>query len=296
VSRSGAAAIRSDAGPHCGAKWSGRPEADGLPPVAWSTPRPAPMHAQANEMRVLLVLAIAIAIQAESARGEQVPLPSGFVRLRDFAPTIRQDMRYAGPFNFTGAPVPGYHAPHCILWRPVAEALARAQVRLSAEGFHLKVYDCYRPARAVRAFAAWSKSAGRDTMRPVYYPTLDKSNLFALGFISLHSRHSLGIAVDVGLVAAGDPDLPAPSEAGACDGPFKGRAKESSVDLGTAFDCFSSLSTTLHPGVSREARANRERLVRALAAEGFSNYSREWWHFEFRSRPSPPRPYDFVVQ
>jgi D-alanyl-D-alanine dipeptidase len=69
-------------------------------------------------------------------------LPSGFVRLREVAPTIRQDIRYATPFNFTGRRVPGYEAAECILLRPAAEALARAQARLTAQGYALKVYDC----------------------------------------------------------------------------------------------------------------------------------------------------------
>ncbi|MFA6206819.1 MAG: peptidase M15, partial [Methylocystis sp.] len=39
--------------------------------------------------------------------------PPGFTRLADVAPTIVQEMRYAGADNFTGAPVPGYDAPQC---------------------------------------------------------------------------------------------------------------------------------------------------------------------------------------
>src|SRR5215475_8879023 len=85
-------------------------------------------------------------------------LPQGFVYLRDVAPSILQDMRYAGPENFTGKPVPGYDAPECILKRSAAEALTRAQENAQQRGFSLKVYDCYRPARAVRAFLAWAEA------------------------------------------------------------------------------------------------------------------------------------------
>lgn len=223
-------------------------------------------------------------------------MPAGFVRLSEVAPTIRQDMRYAGPFNFTGKRVPGYEAAECILWRPAAEALARVQAGLTAEGFHLKVYDCYRPARAVRAFAAWSKAPGEDTQKPVFYPDLDKSRLFALGYIATRSKHSLGIAVDLGLVRVDEADRPAPPNAGRCDGPFDRRAGESSLDFGTAYDCFSVLSATKNPAVSGEARENRDRLLRALGREGFRNYSREWWHFEFHSPAAPTEPYDFPVR
>ena len=64
-------------------------------------------------------------------------MPKDFVYLRDVDPTIQQDMRYAGADNFTGAPVPGYDAPECVLVRQVAEALKAVQADLKAKGFGL---------------------------------------------------------------------------------------------------------------------------------------------------------------
>jgi len=247
-------------------------------------------------MTRLFALFLAVNVLSGAAAAKEPGLPAGFVHLRDVAPTIVQDIRYAGAFNFTGARVPGYRAAECILWRPAAEALARAQERLKAEGFLLKVYDCYRPVQAVRAFAAWSRGAGGDAMKPIFYPAFDKSQLFALGYIASKSHHSLGIAVDIGLIAASDADLPTPTMAGACDGPFAERAKESSLDFGTAFDCFSPKSATRNPSISKEARANRNRLARALAAEGFRNYPKEWWHFDYAGGSAPTRPRDFTVE
>jgi D-alanyl-D-alanine dipeptidase len=224
------------------------------------------------------------------------PLPPDFIRLSEVAPSIRQDIRYAMPFNFTGQLVPGYEAGQCILRRSAAEALVRAQAKLTAGGFGLKVYDCYRPARAVRAFLAWSRAIDNNKMRPIFYPGLEKSRLFALGYISSHSRHSTGGAVDIGLVGTEEiDDLPL-REAGPCDGPFEQRAKESSLDLGTAFDCFSERSATANPHISVSARLNRERLRKALDAEGFRNYAREWWHFEYVDPSVPLHSFDFPVQ
>jgi D-alanyl-D-alanine dipeptidase len=223
-------------------------------------------------------------------------LPPGFVRLREVDPSIRQDIRYATPFNFTGRRVPGYDAAECILLRPAAEALARAQARLVAQGFSLKVYDCYRPVRAVLSFIAWAQSPEPDYMGRVFSPHIPKSEQFARGYLARRSRHSLGIAVDLGLVRADEPQGPTPTNAGACDGPFVARAKESSLDFGTAYDCSSPLSATASPRVSADARANRERLKRALAAEGFRNYSLEWWHFDFTAAPAPLRSHDFPVR
>jgi D-alanyl-D-alanine dipeptidase len=256
----------------------------------------APARGRGNDVIWLFALFLVLNVLPGAAAAKEPALPAGFVHLRDVAPTIVQDMRYAGTFNFTGARVPGYRAAECILWRPAAEALARAQERLKAEGLLLKVYDCYRPVQAVRAFAAWSRGAGGDTMKPIFYPAFDKSQLFALGYIASKSHHSLGIAVDIGLIAASDADLPAPTKAGACDGPFAERANESSLDFGTAFDCFSPLSATRNPSISGKARANRDRLVRALAAEGFRNYPKEWWHFDYSRGSVPTKPRDFPVE
>lgn len=243
-----------------------------------------------------LLLATPAAGQSGASPRLGGPLPAGFVRLREVAPSIRQDIRYATPFNFTGRRVPGYDAAECILLRPAAEALARAQKRLLAQGYSLKVYDCYRPERAVRSFIAWAQSPEPDTMARIFSPQIPKAEQFARGYLAKRSRHSLGIAVDIGLVRADEPALPTPTDAGRCDGPFAGRARESSLDFGTAYDCSSPLSATASTRVNAEARANRNQLKRALAAEGFRNYSQEWWHYDFTAAPAPVRSHDFPVR
>src|SRR6185312_4790921 len=129
--------------------------------------------------------------------------PRGFVRLREVDRTIAQDMRYATGNNFTGSPLPGYDAGECILARAAAEALKRAQADLAPENLSLKVYDCYRPTRAVTAMARWAADADAapDTRR--FYPAIRKERLFAFGWIAAHSAHSRGVAVDLTLVPKG---------------------------------------------------------------------------------------------
>jgi D-alanyl-D-alanine dipeptidase len=234
------------------------------------------------------------AVFGQSAWSEKI-LPPGFVRLSKIAPSIRQDIRYAGSFNFTGQVVQGYQRADCIMREP-AKALTGAQKRLLTQGFELKVFDCYRPLRAVRAFVAWSKTPGEDSMKSIFYPALDKSKLFELGFLSLHSNHTMGIAVDVDLVRAGEDNMALPKRGGRCDGPFEQRVNESSLDFGTVYDCFSRGSATASPNVSEKARANREMLRRALEAEGFRNYPREWWHCDFTGRSRPTQIYDFPIR
>src|SRR5688572_27660977 len=102
---------------------------------------------QATRIGCLIAGSLYLTVTAGAAE-----MPKDFVYLRDIDPTIQQDMRYAGSRNFTGKPVPGYDAAECVLVRQAAEALKAVQADLKAQHLSLKVYDCYRPARAVSAF------------------------------------------------------------------------------------------------------------------------------------------------
>lgn len=224
------------------------------------------------------------------------PLPEGFVRLRELAPAIAQDIRYATPFNFTGAVVDGYGRAECVLTRAAAQALIRAEARLARQGYGMKLFDCYRPARAVRAFNAWVKAPSDPGLGAVFHPGIARADLVALGYIGANSSHSRGSTIDVGLIRAGEPPLPAPEAAGACDGAVGMRPRETSLDLGTSFDCFSPRSGLAHPAVPAEARRNREILAAALRAEGFRGYAREWWHFTLAKEPFPKTAFDFPIE
>jgi D-alanyl-D-alanine dipeptidase len=65
--------------------------------------------------------------------------------------------------------------------------------------------------------------------------------------------------------------------------------------MGTNFDCFDPMSHTASDEITPEQRENRQMLVTAMAAYGFKNYAREWWHFAYTGLPSIPKPQDFVV-
>ncbi|MFO1183520.1 MAG: M15 family metallopeptidase [Bauldia sp.] len=222
---------------------------------------------------------LGIAIAALVAAGPALAAsPSPLVYLADIDPSIVQDMRYAGDDNFTGKPLPGYAAAECMLRVPVAEALKRVQSALQPSGLTLKVYDCYRPVRAVQAMVAWVGDGKPGTATRRYFPRTAKSALIRLGYIASRSAHSLGTTVDLGLARIGE-SVAAPPALGACNGPPAERLKPGEVDMGTAFDCFDETSATASPAVAAEAARNRATLVRAMKAEGFANYSREWWHF-----------------
>jgi zinc D-Ala-D-Ala dipeptidase len=135
----------------------------------------------------------------------EAALPEGFVHLETLAPAIRQDIRYHGRENFLGTRVDGYDAPRCILTRAAAEALARVQAELRPQGLSLKVFDCYRPQRAVAHFLRWARTPDVPALRARYHPNLDKRQLLREVYIADRSGHSRGSTVDVTIVRAPPP-------------------------------------------------------------------------------------------
>ncbi|WP_406692547.1 M15 family metallopeptidase [Saccharopolyspora sp. ID03-671] len=223
--------------------------------------------------------------------------PDGFVRLRDVDSSILEDVRYATPHNFTGDPVPGYDEPMCVLTRPLAEALHRAQQQLVPEGYSLKVYDCYRPQQADDRFVEWAQNDDHR-MKDEFYPGLAKSELYSAGYIAENSGHSRGSSVDLTLVrlpaapqrpyVPGEPLHP-------CTDPEGKRFPDNSVDMGTGFDCFDDRAHTDDPRITGEARANRDVLRDAMTSVGLQGYSGEWWHFNLPDEPFPGEYFDFPV-
>lgn len=250
----------------------------------------APLLTQA----ILALLAALVA--APASAGE---MPKDFVYLADIDPTIQQDMRYAGANNFIGEVVPGYAAPECVLVQPAAEALKRVQNAVRAKGFTLKVYDCYRPARAVAAFVHWAKEPDDPKAKIIYYPNLPKSALFP-DYIATRSGHSRGATLDLTLVPLDTAEANAVGANGTepkpCTAPQVKRAPDGSIAMGTSFDCFDVKANTAASGLTEEERADRAILVEAMQAQSFKNYPKEWWHYTLEGEPYPDTIFDFPIE
>ena len=204
----------------------------------------------------------------DGVSGAATPAQAGLVDVASTGADLALDMRYASADNFTGKRVDGYEAPTCLLRPSAAEALARVDAGLRTDGYRLRIFDCYRPVRAVAAFMRWAASPETASTRAAYHPNLPKSALVP-DYIADVSGHSRGSTVDLGLDA--------------CDA-----QRCSPADMGTGFDLFDPASHTDSPSVTAAQRANRQRLVAAMAAEGFVNYPKEWWHFTWNP-PAVPR-------
>lgn len=198
------------------------------------------------------------------------------VDVSTLAPDIDIDMRYAGTHNFTGGIVEGYDAPRCLLLRPVAEALAKVQASLRSQQMRLRMYDCYRPVRAVQAFMRWVDDGQSQATKAEFYPDLEKAQLRNV-YIAAVSGHSRGATIDLGLLKC--------MTNGRCE----------PLDMGTPFDFFGEQAVTDFPGITNTQRANRQRLRVAMEAAGFANYPMEWWHYTFKPEPTPLLQYDVPI-
>jgi zinc D-Ala-D-Ala dipeptidase len=260
--------------------------------LCWCAAGPEPAGTTAMRSTPILTAAILLALAAPAAAQK---LPAGFVYLRDVDASIGQDIRYAGDNNFTGRALPGYGAPECVLRRDVALALRAAQTDLAKQNLSLKVYDCYRPARAVRAMWRWAHDGARDGDKR-FYPRVRKLELFSLGYIAAHSAHSSGTAIDLTLVprnAAPAPAIEQRTTYAPCTAPAAQRTGDNSIDMGTGFDCLDEKSRTASGSITSDQKRARGLLNAVMRAHGFHNYFREWWHFSFGPRPT--QGFDFPV-
>ncbi|MEU9785536.1 M15 family metallopeptidase [Streptomyces phaeochromogenes] len=250
---------------------------------------------------LVTVLAALLAVTAASATARattEPKAPADFVALRSVDPTIIQEIRYFTPHNFVGERIDGYQQRLCILTRPAAEALHQAQQRLLGQGYTLKVYDCYRPQRSVDHFVRWAKDLEDQAMKAEFYPNVDKTRLFEDGYIAEKSGHSRGSTMDLTIVklpalptrpyVPGEPLVP-------CFAPQGERFPDNSVDMGTGYDCFDTLSHTLDPRIQGQQRANRLLLKDTLEGLGFVNLAEEWWHFTYKPELYPDTYFDFPV-
>ncbi len=216
--------------------------------------------------------------QTTSLPNDQPP-HEGFVYVKTLIPDLIEDLRYATTNNFMGAKADGYEGTRVILSRPAAEALKSAADELREKGYVIKVFDAYRPQRAVNHFVRWSKSNDQRN-KADYFPTLRKNQLFPK-YIAYKSGHTKGSTIDMTI----------------CD-----KNTKEEVDMGGHFDYFGEPS---HPSfigkyslgeVTQEHKKRRMMLREVMVRHGFKPYDSEWWHFTLKNEPYPNTWFDFPVK
>jgi D-alanyl-D-alanine dipeptidase len=200
---------------------------------------------------------------------------SDFVSVTELDPSIQLEMRYNSNNNFVGAKIDGNKADKCYQTKASAEALAKVQKELKPYHLSLKMYDCYRPQKAVSHFVRWARDLKDTKMKKQFYPKLDKSVLFKEGYIAEKSGHSRGSTVDLTLVATPSNKI---------------------LEMGTTYDFFDPIANTENQTVGHKELQNRLLLKAVMEKNGFKNYNMEWWHFTLNNEPYPSTFFDFDVE
>lgn len=199
---------------------------------------------------------------------------TGFVSVSDVIPDVILDMRYYSTNNFVGERINGYEEPIALLSEETAYALKNAADELRSQGYKIKIYDAYRPQRAVEHFASWASDWNDTKMKDKFYPSIDKSLLFDYGYIAYNSGHSRGSKIDMTLVDSNT---------------------NQELDMGGTFDYFDVVSHPDYTGITSEQYNNRMILQQAMVSNGFYTCSTEWWDFTLSNEPYPYTYFDFPV-
>lgn len=213
--------------------------------------------------------------EGEIIAKDDLSLPEQFVVVNDEIPSLVFDIRYYSDDNFLGTKVRGYESAKCMLTRAASEALKKVQKEIGESGYTLKIFDCYRPQKAVDHFVEWVHDADDQKMKAQYYPNEDKSRLVQKGYIADKSGHSRGSTLDLTLVEG---------------------SSSMALDMGTPFDYFDTLSNTADPRITEQQKHNRLLLKSVMENHGFVNYDKEWWHYTLKDEPYPDTYFNFSVK
>lgn len=198
---------------------------------------------------------------------------SEFVLLSDVIPDILLDIRYYSSFNFVGERIDGYELPLAFITKKTAIALKNVSEQIRKQGLRFKIYDAYRPQKAVDHFVRWASDINDIRMKESFYPEVDKKDLFEAGYIAARSAHSRGSTVDLTLFSDQGYDL----------------------DMGSAFDYFGEISHPDYQDISEKQHENRMLLRDLMVKNGFMPYEKEWWHFTLADEPFPDTYFDFSI-
>ncbi|MFK7832389.1 MAG: M15 family metallopeptidase [Winogradskyella sp.] len=202
-------------------------------------------------------------------------LPDGFVHVKTFIPDLDVELRYFSEHNFVGDTIDGYKANRLILTKATAEKLKLVQEELQQQNLCLKVYDGYRPQRAVNHFIRWAKDLNDTINKAEFYPEVNKRHLFKAGYIASRSGHSRGSTIDL-TITNGETGEP--------------------LDMGSPYDFFGEASWVAHNDLTDIQKKNRQLLQTVMLKHNFRNYPKEWWHFTLRWESFPKTYFDFEVE
>ena len=206
---------------------------------------------------------------------ESKKLTEGFVYVKNIIPDLNVELQYYSTNNFVGDTIDGYNANVLVLTKETAQALKKVQHDLQQQNLCLKVYDGYRPQRAVNHFMRWAKDLNDTINKQQFYPDVEKRYLFREEYIATRSGHSRGSTLDLTII----------------DG-----TSSEPLDMGSTYDFFGKESWVDYVDLTESQKANRQLLQEVMLKHNFRNYAKEWWHFTLRWEPFPETYFDFEIE
>ena len=201
-------------------------------------------------------------------------LPKGFVYIDEVINDVDIDIRYSNDNNFIGKKINGYNQSAAIGTKELTLALQEIQNDLKHFGYGVKIFDAYRPQKAVNHFSRWSTNDD-VLMKDLFYPNIEKRDLFKKGYIASRSGHSRGSTIDLTIINL--------------------KTKEE-LDMGTSYDFFGIESSYDYSGLTYEQNSNRLLLYSVMKKYGFKSLKSEWWHFTLENEPFPDTYFNFNVE
>lgn len=220
-----------------------------------------------------LCISLLILILASCTGNDKRLDKSGFVELPG-GTNILLELRYLGNDNFLGKRVDGYEENLSYVTKEAFTQLLKVNEELNAQGLGLKVFDAYRPQRAVDHFVRWGSDLKDTLTKWKYYPDISKDQVFELGFVATKSGHSRGSTIDLTIVRLED---------------------STELDMGSIFDFFGEPSHHSYPHIDSAQLSHRQMLKLTMEKYNFKPYSNEWWHYTLANEPYPETYFDFPI-
>jgi len=230
-------------------------------------PEPVALRQQSLPVTDSLSGALPVQPSKDSSRLERYFAARGLVNIASLDSSIRVALHYASDQNFLHKSMYD-DLDQCYLPCEVAIRLCNAQYFLKQDypGYGIVVFDAVRPLHIQQQM--WDE---------LDMPPAQKVNYLA--HPSQLSLHNYGAAVDVGVISR----------------------EHVLVDMGSAFDCFDSISEPkweahfLKTGrLSQQAYANRLILRNVMRRAGFSTIPSEWWHFNATDKATAALKYTLI--
>ena len=198
-----------------------------------------------------------------------------FVFIDETVPEVRWDAKYATWDNFTAKPVDGYVANRIVGTTALCAALTLAQAAAAERGLGLLLWDGYRPQRAVENFLRWAEQPEDGRMKQRHYPSIERAQMFDLGYVAAQSAHPRGSTVDLTLFS---------------------RTTDELAPMGGGHDLMDVRSHHGAASVTPEQAFHRRWLREIMEMSGFAAYEKEWWHYTLTDEPYPDTYFDFPIE